>query len=285
MKRKWILLIIAGVTVVLSLLILTGCCNLPHDTNQAQNTTPEHHQQATVQTQDIISENYQQSTSDERLTQKDDTRQISSQKARKIAVDFVGYGIVNDIQAFTEEGILIFEVDIRHDDVRYVVLLNAESGDITSLNRHTDDDAAVASPDDSIASNENAPQTSNETTRSTAQQTTSAATTTPAATTPVATPATTPAATPQPAANPSTSGQRNRPSNPAISLNRAIEIATADLASRGINATYRSNSGMDWERGQWVWELLFSTSGERMPLIEYYINVDNGSIVKFEWDD
>jgi len=32
---------------------------------------------------------------------------------------------------------------------------------------------------------------------------------------------------------------------------------------------------MSWERGQWVWELLFKTQGERMPLIEFYINVDD----------
>ncbi|MCL2249464.1 MAG: zinc ribbon domain-containing protein [Oscillospiraceae bacterium] len=82
-----------------------------------------------------------------------------------------------------------------------------------------------------------------------------------------------------------TSGRWGRPSNPAISLERAIEIAYADLAERGINASFRSDSGMSWERGQWVWELLFSTQGERMPFIEYYINLDNGSIVKFEWDD
>jgi len=90
---------------------------------------------------------------------------------------------------------------------------------------------------------------------------------------------------PQPAPGPSTSERGNRPSNPAISLDRAIEIANADLVNRGINATYRSNSGLDWERGQLVWELLYSTHGERMPLIEYYINADNGNIVKFEWDD
>jgi uncharacterized membrane protein YkoI len=94
-----------------------------------------------------------------------------------------------------------------------------------------------------------------------------------------------PTQTPQPTSSPSVSEHGNRPSNPAISLERAIEIAEADLVSRGINATYRSNSGMSWERGQWVWELLFRTQGERMPLIEFYINVDNGNIVKFEWDD
>jgi len=76
-----------------------------------------------------------------------------------------------------------------------------------------------------------------------------------------------------------------RPSNPEISLERAIEIAYADIAARGINASFHSSSGMSWEMGQWVWELLFSTQGEMMPFIEYYINVDNGNIVKFEWDD
>jgi len=91
--------------------------------------------------------------------------------------------------------------------------------------------------------------------------------------------------TPQPTANTSNSSRWTRPSNPAITLDQAIEIAYADLERRGINATYRSNSGLDFERGQWVWELLFRTQGEHMPLIEYYINVDTGDIVKFEWDD
>jgi len=94
--------------------------------------------------------------------------------------------------------------------------------------------------------------------------------------------ATTPS--PQPSQSPG-NVQGNRPSNTAISLDRAIEIAEADLKSRGINATYHSNSGISWERGQFVWELLFRTQGERMPFIEYHISVDNGNIVKFEWDD
>jgi len=70
-----------------------------------------------------------------------------------------------------------------------------------------------------------------------------------------------------------------------ISLQRAIEIAYADLVARGINATFHRHSGIDWEYGQRVWELLFRTHGERMPFIEYYINAENGNIVKFEWDD
>lgn len=93
------------------------------------------------------------------------------------------------------------------------------------------------------------------------------------------------APSPSPQPSESTPSRSNRPSNPAITLERAIEIAYDDLADRDINATFRSNSGMSWERGQWVWELEFRTQGERMPIIEFYINVDNGSIVKFEWDD
>ena len=88
-----------------------------------------------------------------------------------------------------------------------------------------------------------------------------------------------------PIASPPVNEGGNQPSGSAISLDRAIEIANADLKSRNISATYHSNSGIDLEKGQRVWELLFRTHGERMPLIEYYINADNGNIVKFEWDD
>ncbi|MCL2415535.1 MAG: stalk domain-containing protein, partial [Defluviitaleaceae bacterium] len=63
---------------------------------------------------------------------------------------------------------------------------------------------------------------------------------------------------PQPTNPPATtSGQGSRPQNPNISLQRAIEIAEADLVRRGITANFHSNSGMSWERGQWVWELEF----------------------------
>lgn len=82
-----------------------------------------------------------------------------------------------------------------------------------------------------------------------------------------------------------TDGESARPDNPTISLERAIELAYEDLDARGISATFRSDSGMEWERGQWVWELLFTTEGESMPFVEYYISVEDGSIVKFEWDD
>ena len=212
---------------------------------------------------------------EQEASQQDGTHQISSQRAREIAVDFVGHGTAHDVLAFTDNGVLTFEVDVRHDAIRYVVLISAESGNVTRLSRYVDETAvatATAEPSNNLNVVPDYPP--HQPTQ--AQGITSVATAT-------ATPS--PTTSPQPTASPSVSGQRNRPSNPAISLDRAIEIAYADLASRGINATYRSNSGMDWERGQWVWELLFRTQGERMPFIEFYINVDNGNIVKFEWDD
>jgi len=289
LKSKRFIPISASIVAILSLSVLTGCCEAPLVVDQAQNSL-----HTVFQTQDAIQENHQQSTSGNNAVQQYSVHQISSQKAREIAVEFVGYGVVHDIQAFTDENTLIFEIDIRYDAMRYVVLLNAESGNVTSLKRYADGsidvvdspdayivtDASTApnaatSPDSTAASNPAASQTENRT--QTTNETTQPATQ----------PATQSAANPpsSPAVTSPASGRVNRPSNPAISLDRAIEIAYADLASRGIDATYRSNSGMEWERGQWVWELLFRTHGERMPLIEYYINVDNGNIAKFEWDD
>ena len=92
-----------------------------------------------------------------------------------------------------------------------------------------------------------------------------------------------PPASPTP--SPSHVGQGGRPTNTAISLERAIEIGYEELARRGHTGTFIRHSGMDWERGQWVWELLFRVPGGRLPLVEMYINVDTGNIVKFEWDD
>jgi len=83
----------------------------------------------------------------------------------------------------------------------------------------------------------------------------------------------------------STTAQSSGSQNQGISLDEAISIAYAHLSNQSINATFRSHSGIHWERGQWVWELLFRTQGERMPFIEFYINTDNGDIVKMEWDD
>ena len=240
--------------------------------------------------------------------------QVTSQRAREIATQFVGYGTAYDIRAFTEDGILNFEVEIRQGAMRYVVQINGETGSVISLNSYVEDDFAVQ--DSSEANVTGAPPelilqaTTPEPTPQPAQEPTPQASPSPSPTaspSPTSSPSPSPSPTASPSPSPTTSpshgnehghssgqhsggqgqgsGRNNRPSNPAISLDRAIEIAYADLANRSINATFHRDSGMDWERGQWVWELEFRTQGERMPIIEFYINVDNGNIVKFEWDD
>ena len=348
MKSNFVLPI-SCLVVAFSLITLTGCGNNPQTVNQPQDT----------------SENYAYSNLTTNSPQQGGVHQISSQIARDIAVDFVGYGTVHDINAFTNEGVLTFEVDIRHNSIRYVVLVSAESGNVSRLSRYKDDtpldersnNLNVISDYPTYQTNDELPSViptrggnnipiSNIVPRSPARQ---GGPTNPSISAQDAVSlaynhllsigvsgarfdyvymdlerntwvwsvefdgggrsyefyvnvetgeflqapqgsgsGNTQATLPQsaPVATPSTSvGQSGRPSNPAISLQRAIEIAYADLANRGINATFSRDSGMDWERGQWVWELLFRTHGERMPLIEFYINVDNGNIVKFEWDD
>jgi len=86
---------------------------------------------------------------------------------------------------------------------------------------------------------------------------------------------------------PTSNSQNNRPTNPAISLEQAIEIAYSDLARRGIVANFHSHSGTEWERGQWVWELEFRVPNAQRGrhVIEFYINVHTGDIVKFEQGD
>ena len=91
----------------------------------------------------------------------------------------------------------------------------------------------------------------------------------------------------QPAQPPATTSNRNtRPTNPAISRDRAIEIAHAELARHGLTGTFRSVS-MDWERGQWVWEVeLRTNSANRWQReFEVYVNVNTGAVVHTEFDD
>lgn len=64
-----------------------------------------------------------------------------------------------------------------------------------------------------------------------------------------------------------------------ITLARAREIAEADLKARGINAQFHADSGIGIEYGRRVWELEFRSNGQS---IEYYIDVENGNIIKFE---
>ena len=68
--------------------------------------------------------------------------------------------------------------------------------------------------------------------------------------------------------------------NTTISLERAIGIAQADLTTRGIGANHIGSS-TGTERGVRVWELEFRRT-DNGRVIEYYIDMNTGAIVKFE---
>ena len=323
---------ITGVTAVLLVFVLTGCYYTPGaaEMNQTQESIRvSENKRASENLPEpenipaAIPDVHHQKIFDEIIEPQGSINHINNLIAKEIAVDFVGYGVVHDIMAFTNDDTLTFQVDVRHDATRYVVLLNGENGNVTGLNRFKDEPAVyITSPEYEIPNEITPPASNSSVSRQTNEVTPPASgssvsrqpnrATPPPASPPASPPAnpavsgqtneTTPPSPPpappppppstsappppaSPPANPPASGQGNQSSNNTISLDRAIAIAYADLASRGISATYRSNSGIDFERGQRVWELLFRTHGERMPLIEYYINAENGSIVKFEWDD
>ncbi|MCL1988568.1 MAG: PepSY domain-containing protein [Firmicutes bacterium] len=108
-------------------------------------------------------------------------------------------------------------------------------------------------------------------------------------TTTVATPAPVIPAPPAPTSPPvlptqNVSSNRSvRPANPAITRDRAIQIAENDMRARGLSGWFDSIE-MDWEMGQWVWEVEFDSSTNRNVDYEWYINVDTGAIVRFRTD-
>ena len=122
MKRKWMLPISLFFLIFL-LFITTGCGNGVPTTMQAQDVLADNNAMADIP------------------PQQGGLHRISSQRAREIAVDFVGYGIVHDVMAFTDGGVLLFEVDVRYNAMRYVVLINAENGNVTRLSRYEDETA------------------------------------------------------------------------------------------------------------------------------------------------
>ena len=273
---------------------------------------------------------------------------ISGQRAREIAVELVGYGEARDVLLFLDEGVLTFEVDVRHGTRRYMVYVDASDGEFISISRFEDgmpgDEPGLSAipPIGNIIIPENivpgpparpggpaSPAISAQRAVELAAAhlvsigvqnarfdyvymdiengvwvwsvefdgqgreyefyinvNTGAFLQAPSGTItpPAVSPAPSPQVSPSPSPIPGT-GQTGRPVNPAISLERAIEIGYEELARRGHTGSFRNHSGMDLERGQWVWELLFNVQGGRLPLVEMYINVDTGAVIKFEWDD
>lgn len=76
--------------------------------------------------------------------------------------------------------------------------------------------------------------------------------------------------------------RRGGPDNPPISAQRAVELARDYLISIGVTYARFDYVYMDRERGTWVWSVEFDGHGGSY---EFYIDVNTGHIVEFEWDD
>ena len=70
--------------------------------------------------------------------------QISGQRAREIAVEFIGYGTTGEVTLFTDNGVLTFEVEVRQNNVRYMVYVNAATGGVIRMSSH--ENTAVIPP-------------------------------------------------------------------------------------------------------------------------------------------
>jgi beta-lactamase regulating signal transducer with metallopeptidase domain len=173
---------------------------------------------------------------------------ISLAEAREIAITTVGGGVVQQLDAEYEDGIMLIGIVIQHEGSIYHITLDAASGAVVEmflLSEMPEDiylpTQEEETPSDSPVQNEDVSQY----------------------------------------IPPQNEVEITPPADASITLEQAIEIAYADLAARGISADFRADSGIEWEYGQWVWELEFRGS---MGIIEFYINANTGAIVKFEID-
>jgi len=59
--------------------------------------------------------------------------QILQQVAIDIALGHIGYGTFTSVFLFTEDGQSVFEVEIRHEAMRYMVYVNATNGSVIRM--------------------------------------------------------------------------------------------------------------------------------------------------------
>jgi len=82
-----------------------------------------------------------------------------------------------------------------------------------------------------------------------------------------------------------TSAPTHHLSSDALLQEQAIEIAEKDLVKRGISASLFSVELDSYHEHGWIWILIFEPQDEGLPMIEYFIDANTGTIVKFEWHD
>ena len=166
---------------------------------------------------------------------------ISVPQAREVALAMTGGGTINSLQLTSGPGGPVYQVVVLNNAVRYEILINAQTGEVIGLNsgQAAGLPAVTMAPPPGGGVGNVMPMS------------------------------------PQPR-----QGGGGRHANAQVSRERAIEIAYAHLRSRGFHsAAFRTDSGIDWERGRWVWELEFRDVG---TVIEFYIDINTGDIVKFE---
>ena len=192
---------------------------------------------------------------------------ISAQRAVELARDhLISIGVTSArfdyVYMDIENGIWVWSVEFDGQGRSYEFYVNVDTGAFVQAPRGSAASQSSSPPPASSPSPQSSPSSS-------------------------PSPTSSPSSSPRPTSSPSSGGGSSRPSNPAISLDRAIEIGYAELARRGHSGTFRNHSGMDFEPryGGWVWELLFRVPGGRLPLVEMYIDVNTGNVAKFEWDD
>ncbi|MDR2182805.1 MAG: PepSY domain-containing protein [Clostridiales bacterium] len=182
---------------------------------------------------------------------------ISSQRARDIAIELVGHGTARDVILFSDNGVLTFEVEVRHNNVRYMVYVNAIGGGVIRMSRHEDGYQGITTLPEVV----------------------------PGRATPTPTPQPTPQPTPPPAASgswshvvPRSPERSGGPANPPISAQRAVELAHAHILSLGITDYRFDYVYMDLERGTWVWSVEFDSRSHRD--LEFYVDVNTGDFLK-----
>ena len=60
---------------------------------------------------------------------------ISSERAKEVALDYISHGTAGDVTLVNENGSKIYAVNIRHENIHYVIYVDGETGDVVWLTR------------------------------------------------------------------------------------------------------------------------------------------------------
>ena len=63
---------------------------------------------------------------------------ISSEDAKEIALDYIGYGLITDVALITENDVQIYTVAIKQENVHFVIYVHGQTGDVVRMVRTED---------------------------------------------------------------------------------------------------------------------------------------------------